>query len=135
MTFLRRWIVAMGTVGTETGIRLDLYAKLQRLPMAFHDGWQSGQLLSRMMSDLSTTRRFLGFGLLFIIMNIVQIVLVTALLLHMYWPLGLVVLASTVPITWSACATSGSTPGCPGRSRTRPATSPRRSRRARTGCG
>ena len=101
LTFLRRWIVAVGTVGTETGIRLDMYAKLQRLPMAFHDGWQSGQLLSRMMSDLSTTRRFLGFGLLFIIMNIVQILLVTGLLLHMYWPLGLVVVASIFPITWS----------------------------------
>ena len=101
LTFIRRWIVAVGTVGTETGIRLDMYAKLQRLPMAFHDRWQSGQLLSRMMSDLSTTRRFLGFGLLFIIMNIVQILVVTALLLHMYWPLGLVVVASIVPISWS----------------------------------
>jgi ATP-binding cassette subfamily B protein len=101
LTFVRRWIVAVGTVGTETGIRLDMYAKLQRLPMAFHDRWQSGQLLSRMMSDLSTTRRFLGFGLLFIIMNIVQILVVTALLLHMYWPLGLVVVASIVPITWA----------------------------------
>ncbi len=101
LTFIRRWIVAVGTVGTETGIRLDMYAKLQRLPMAFHDRWQSGQLLSRMMSDLSTTRRFLGFGLLFIIMNVVQILVVTALLLHMYWPLGLVVVASIVPITWA----------------------------------
>ena len=101
LTFLRRWIVSVGTVGTETGIRLDMYAKLQRLPMAFHDRWQSGQLLSRMMSDLSTVRRFLGFGLLFIVMNIIQILLVTALLLHMYWPLGLVVVASIVPITWA----------------------------------
>ncbi|HET9649693.1 MAG TPA: ABC transporter ATP-binding protein [Microlunatus sp.] len=101
LMFLRRWIVAVGTVGVETGIRLDMYAKLQRLPMAFHDRWQSGQLLSRMMSDLSTTRRFLGFGLLFIVMNVVQILAVTALLIHMYWPLGLVVVASIVPITWS----------------------------------
>lgn len=101
LTFLRRWIVAVGTVGSETGIRLDLYAKLQRLPMAFHDRWPSGQLLSRMMSDLSTTRRFLGFGVLFIVMSVVQIAVVTALLLGMYWPLGLVVVASIVPITWS----------------------------------
>ena len=50
------------------------------------------------MSDLSTIRRFLGFGMLFLIMNVVQIVVVCALLLQMYWPLGLVVLASTVPI-------------------------------------
>ncbi len=100
LMFLRRWIVSKGTNGVETGIRLDLYAKLQRLPMSFHSRWQSGQLLSRIMNDLATVRRFLGFGLLFIVVNIVQILVVTALLINMYWPLGLVVLASTVPITW-----------------------------------
>ena len=100
LMFLRRWIVSKGTNGVETGIRLDLYEKLQRLPMSFHSRWQSGQLLSRIMNDLATVRRFLGFGLLFIVVNIVQILVVTALLINMYWPLGLVVLASTVPITW-----------------------------------
>jgi ATP-binding cassette subfamily B protein len=98
--FLRRWIVVVGTIGVETNIRRDLYAKLQRLPMSFHDRWQSGQLLSRIMNDLATIRRFLGFGLLFLIMNVVQIGVVTVLLIHMYWPLGLVVLAATVPIAW-----------------------------------
>ena len=99
LIFLRRWIVSKGTNGVETGIRLDLYDKLQRLPTSFHSRWQSGQLLSRIMNDLATVRRFLGFGLLFIVMNVVQIAVVTALLINMYWPLGLVVLGSTVPIT------------------------------------
>ncbi|HEX8488590.1 MAG TPA: ABC transporter ATP-binding protein, partial [Propionibacteriaceae bacterium] len=100
LIFGRRWIVSKGTLGVETGIRTEMYAKLQRLPMSFHGRWESGQLLSRMMSDLSTTRRFLGFGALFILMNVVQILVVTAILLHMYWPLGLVVLASIVPIAY-----------------------------------
>ena len=100
LMFLRRWIVSKGTNGVETGIRLDLYDKLQRLPMSFHSRWQSGQLLSRIMNDLATVRRFLGFGMLFIVMNIAQILVVTALLIHMYWPLGLVVAASVVPISW-----------------------------------
>lgn len=98
--FWRRWVVARGTLGTETGIRLDLYAKLQRLPLGFHTRWESGQLLSRIMNDLSTVRRFLGFGVLFILMNVLQIVIVTILLLRMYWPLGLVVVVSSVPIIW-----------------------------------
>ncbi|HYP44948.1 MAG TPA: ABC transporter transmembrane domain-containing protein, partial [Propionibacteriaceae bacterium] len=98
LIFGRRWIVSKATLGTETGIRTEMYAKLQRLPMSFHGHWQSGQLLSRMMNDLSTTRRFLGFGALFIVMNLVQILVVTAILLNMYWPLGLVVLASIVPV-------------------------------------
>ncbi|MGO1972733.1 MAG: ABC transporter ATP-binding protein [Propionibacteriaceae bacterium] len=98
LIFTRRWVVARATLSTETGIRTDLYAKLQRLPMAFHGQWQSGQLLSRMMNDLSIVRRFLGFGLLFMITNVLQIAVVTVLLINMYWPLGLVVLASSVPI-------------------------------------
>lgn len=98
--FWRRWVVARGTLGSETGIRLDLYAKLQRLPLGFHTQWESGQLLSRIMNDLSTVRRFVGFGLLFIIMNFLQIVITTVLLLNMYWPLGLVVVLSAVPIAW-----------------------------------
>jgi ATP-binding cassette subfamily B protein len=100
LMFLRRWVVSRATNGVEFAVRTDLYAKLQRLPMAFHDRWQSGQLLSRIMSDLATIRRFLGFGLLFILTNIAQILVTTAILLNLYWPLGLVVLASTVPITW-----------------------------------
>ncbi len=99
LTFLRRWVVSRATNGVEFAIRTDLYAKLQLLPMAFHDRWQSGQLLSRIMSDLATIRRFLGFGLLFILTNIAQILITTLILLQMYWPLGLVVLASTVPVT------------------------------------
>ena len=100
LMFLRRWVVSKATNGVETAIRLDLYDKLQRLPMSFHSRWQGGQLLSRIMNDLATIRRFLGFGLLFIIMNVLQIVVVTILLLSMYWPLGLVVAVAAVPISW-----------------------------------
>ena len=98
LMFVRRWVVSRATLGVEAAIRMDLYAHLQRLPMAFHGQWQSGQLLSRVMSDLSTVRRFLGFGLLFIIVNVLQIGVVTAILLSMFWPLGLVVLAASVPV-------------------------------------
>ena len=100
LMFGRRWVVAKATLGVEADIRVQLYAKLQRLPMLFHTRWESGQLLSRMMSDLATLRRFLGFGLLFIVINMVQIAVVVGILIHLYWPLGLVVLASTLPVTW-----------------------------------
>lgn len=97
--FIRRWMVARATMGVEADIRKDLYARLQILPMSFHSRWQSGQLLSRVMNDLSTIRRFLSFGLVFLILNALQIVVVTSILLAMYWPLGVVVLVSIVPIT------------------------------------
>ena len=97
--FIRRWLVARATMGVEADIRKDLYARLQILPMSFHGRWQSGQLLSRIMNDLSTIRRFMSFGMVFLLLNIIQITVVTAILLAMYWPLGVVVLVSIVPIT------------------------------------
>lgn len=97
--FIRRWLVARATMGVEADIRKDLYARLQILPMSFHGRWQSGQLLSRIMNDLNTIRRFLSFGMVFLALNVIQIVVVTAILLAMYWPLGIVVVASIVPIT------------------------------------
>jgi ATP-binding cassette subfamily B protein len=97
--FIRRWLVARATMGVEADIRKDLYARLQVLPMAFHGRWQSGQLLSRVMNDLATIRQFLSFGLLFLLLNVVQIIVVTGILLAMYWPLGAVVLVSILPIS------------------------------------
>jgi ATP-binding cassette subfamily B protein len=97
--FIRRWLVSRATMGVEADIRKDLYARLQILPMSFHGRWQSGQLLSRIMNDLSTIRRFLSFGMVFLLLNVIQVTVVTGILLAMYWPLGVVVLLSIVPIT------------------------------------
>ncbi|MEI7544874.1 MAG: ABC transporter ATP-binding protein [Mycobacteriaceae bacterium] len=97
--FIRRWLVSRATMAVEADIRNDLYARLQILPMSFHGRWQSGQLLSRIMNDLSTIRRLLSFGLIFLMLNILQIIAVTAILLVLYWPLGVVVLLSVVPVT------------------------------------
>jgi ATP-binding cassette subfamily B protein len=100
LILIRRWVQARAVLGVETRIRDDLYAHLDKLPMAFHTGWQSGQLLSRVTVDLAAIRRFSGFGMLFLVINILQLVVVTALLLHLYWPLGLVVACSALPIIW-----------------------------------
>ncbi|MGH3461592.1 MAG: ABC transporter ATP-binding protein [Kribbellaceae bacterium] len=100
LIFIRRWVQSRAVSGLETALRHDLYVRLQSLPMEFHTRWQSGQLLSRVTVDLSTIRRFMGFGLLFLVINILQLIVVTILLLNLYWPLGIVVLAAAVPIIW-----------------------------------
>ena len=100
LIFWRRWVQSSAVLSVETEMRRDLYAHLQVLPMSFHGKWQSGQLLSRATTDLSAIRRFSGFGLLFLVINILQVTLVTIVLLRMYWPLGLVVAATAAPIVW-----------------------------------
>ncbi|ADB31345.1 ABC transporter related protein [Kribbella flavida DSM 17836] len=98
LVWMRRWAQSRAVSDLEATLRHDLYVRLQSLPMEFHNRWQSGQLLSRVTVDLSTIRRFMGFGLLFLVINILQLVLVTILLLRLYWPLGVVVLVAAVPI-------------------------------------
>jgi ATP-binding cassette subfamily B protein len=96
----RRWVQNAAVLEVEAALRHDLYRRLQELPMSFHSQWQSGQLLSRATTDLSAIRRFSGFGMLFLLVNITQVTVTTLVLLHMYWPLGLVVAATAAPIVW-----------------------------------
>ena len=100
MYFLRRWTLLTSSLGLETDLRNDLYNHLQRLPIGFHDRWQSGQLLSRATTDLSTIRRFVGFGLVFLIVNSVTLVVVGAILIFIYPPLGLLCVVLTLPLGW-----------------------------------
>lgn len=100
LAWVRRWVQARASNGMEQAIRNDLYAHLQRLPVGFHDQWQSGQLLSRAMADLSTLRRFIGFGLVFLVVNVFTFALVIGVLLHLYVPLALVTMCSILPIGW-----------------------------------
>jgi len=102
MILVRRWVMTRSALGIETDLRNDLYAHLQRLPVSFHDRWQSGQLLSRATGDLATVRRFLGFGLVFLVVNATVLVVVETLLLLTYWPLGVLVALSGLPLTFGS---------------------------------
>src|SRR3954465_10972450 len=102
LIFARRYVQSIAVLKVETDIRDELYAHLQRLAVAFHDQWQTGQLLSRATSDLSSIRRFLGFGAIFLVVNIVQYAVVMCLLIGTYAPLGLVVSPIRHPVGWPA---------------------------------
>jgi ATP-binding cassette subfamily B protein len=99
LMFVRRWAMNRSCLQIERDLRDALYQRLQRLPVAFHDRWASGQLLSRATSDMSTVRRFVGFAAVFLAVNLITCVVVAVLLLITYWPLGVAVLLTTVPLT------------------------------------
>ncbi|WP_405829839.1 ABC transporter ATP-binding protein [Streptomyces sp. NBC_01176] len=95
---LRRWLVARPLAGVEADMRADLYRHLQRLPVAFHDRWASGQLLSRGTTDLMLLRQFLAFPLTFLLVNGVTILIGVLIMLDQEWTLGLVLLAPALPV-------------------------------------
>ncbi|HEY7918888.1 MAG TPA: ABC transporter ATP-binding protein [Streptosporangiaceae bacterium] len=98
LNFLRRWMQANAVTGMERAMRADIYAHLQRLPPAFHDEWQSGQLLSRATTDLSAIRRFAGFGTIFLVTNVVTFIAVVVLLIRLNWWLGLLTATVFLPV-------------------------------------
>lgn len=96
--FARRYAMATAALGVETDLRRDLFAHVQRLPVSFHDRWPSGQLLSRLTTDLSTIRRFVGFGVVFLIANSTAALVILVLLVHLHPWLGLFVVLTMAPL-------------------------------------
>jgi ATP-binding cassette subfamily B protein len=94
----RRRMVMRPSTRIETSMRNALYAKLQDLPVAFHDRWESGQLLSRSVSDLSLIRRWLAFGVVLLVVNIVTIIVGFVVLFTFGWLLGLIFLIASIPL-------------------------------------
>jgi ATP-binding cassette subfamily B protein len=98
LSLIRRWVQGNAVSDMEKTIRDDLYAHLQRLDPAFHDEWQSGQLLSRATTDLSSIRRFAGFGVVFLFISIMTFAAVIVLLIRLNWWLGLITGAMFAPV-------------------------------------
>jgi ATP-binding cassette subfamily B protein len=98
LSLIRRWVQGNAVASMEKTIRGDLYEHLQRLDPAFHDEWQSGQLLSRATTDLSSIRRFAGFGIVFLFTSIMTFTAVTCLLITLNWWLGLITGAMFAPV-------------------------------------
>ncbi|HAM13258.1 MAG TPA: ABC transporter, partial [Microbacterium sp.] len=92
MVWARRWFVLAPSTRVEFELRTTFYRRLQRLPVAFHDRWQSGQLLSRMMQDISIIRRWLAFGLVLLVVNVLTIIVGAVLLFQWHWLLGVIFL-------------------------------------------
>ncbi|QIM17847.1 ABC transporter ATP-binding protein [Leucobacter coleopterorum] len=98
LVYFRRVLVLAPATEVEYAVRQSFTERLLRLPVAFHDRWQSGQLLSRMMQDISMIRRWLAFGSILLLINLATIVVGTALLFRWHWSLGVVFVVCSIPI-------------------------------------
>jgi len=98
--YLRRNFSGVASLRMETDLRNDFYGHLQNLHVAFHDNWQSGQLLSRAISDIATVRRFVSFGLIWFLQTIVTFAVVFVLMWTLDWRLALAVVVCMLPIAY-----------------------------------
>ncbi|MGP9695424.1 ABC transporter ATP-binding protein [Brachybacterium sp. AOP25-B2-12] len=94
----RRTLAVAPATAAEKEMRTAFYAKVQNMPVAFHDQWGSGQLLSRIMSDINTIRRWVAFGMIMVVTSGVTIVVGIVLLFRSSPVLALVFLAAAIPV-------------------------------------
>ena len=98
LAFLRRRALSKASHAVEMNIRNDLYNHLQSLHVSFHDGWQSGQLLSRAIQDVGSIRRFVGFGLPFLVILSFQFVYIVSRLFSINTRLAVISTLGILPV-------------------------------------
>lgn len=101
MVWARRWFVLGPATKVEYDLRTEFFSRLQRLPVSFHDRWQSGQLLSRMMQDISLIRRWMAFGIVLLVVNMLTIIVGSVILFRWHWLLGTIFVVVSAPL-WIA---------------------------------
>ena len=102
----RRLISGRVSLGVEYDVRNRLYRHLQALELGFFDRQQTGQLMSRVTVDLQSVRFFLGYGLIFILQNLLTILLAAAVMFVLQPSLAAITLAP-VPLVVLAAARYG----------------------------
>ena len=93
----RRMVVAPVVSAWEVTWRSRLFDRLQYTSVAIHDSWESGQLLSRAVNDLSQLRRFFAFGLPFLLSTPIVLAVGTVMLVIMQPVFGLIMILMAVP--------------------------------------
>lgn len=93
----RRMVIAPVVAQWEVTWRSRLFDRLQYTSVAIHDSWESGQLLSRAINDLSQLRRFFAFGIPFLVTTPIILIVGMIMLAALQPFFGLIMLAAAVP--------------------------------------
>jgi ABC-type multidrug transport system fused ATPase/permease subunit len=98
----RRLVAGRVSLGVEYDLRNRMYRHLHSLELAFFDGQQTGQLMSRATVDLQAVRFFLGYGLIFIVQSALTIVIAAGVMFVLDPGLAAVSLAPMPFVIWVA---------------------------------
>src|SRR5256885_10804480 len=81
-------------------LRRTLYSHIQRLSLAFHDQKHTGDLISRVTSDIDAIQSFITQGLLGVLINIITLLGMVAVMFYLNWRFTLIAL-SVAPILFA----------------------------------
>jgi ATP-binding cassette, subfamily B, bacterial len=98
----RAYISGIGRLGGDVvlDLRTRLFAHFQALPVAFHERYTSGRVISRQVSDIDAIADLFADGLDSLVSALFTMLLIGTGMLLLDWELALVIMAGFVPLTW-----------------------------------
>ncbi len=106
LEMVRRYSTDVIVQSAVRDIRNDLYALTLRHSFGYHDRTRTGQLISRMTSDIEHINRFLGFGLTGLLTMVLTFGGALYMLSRMSWQLALMGLLIAPPLSFVAIRAS-----------------------------
>ena len=94
--FLQGYLAERASQGVAYDLRNALFEKIERLGFGYYDRQETGQLVTRLTSDVEQIRTFAGSGVVQLASAAVMLIGTTALMLFLDFQLALVALA-TIP--------------------------------------
>ncbi|HRC53779.1 MAG TPA: ABC transporter ATP-binding protein [Bacillota bacterium] len=98
--YLQRFNMAYAGQKVVFDIRNTLYEHLQQLSYSFYDQTQTGQIMSRVTSDVDAAQRFLSNGAIQIVSNAVSFFATLILMLSLNWRLTLISMVTVPVLAW-----------------------------------
>ncbi len=98
----RAFISGIGRLGGKVvlELRCRLFAHFQRLPVAFHEKYTSGRVISRQVSDIDSIADLFADGLDSLVSALFTMLLVGTGMLLLDWQLALVIFTGFIPLLW-----------------------------------
>ncbi len=100
--FAQNYLGESAAQGGSYQLRRALFKHVQQLSFSFHDQAQTGDLLTRSMSDVEQLKNFTGRGMLMIFNLLLLVVGVAVALISMNWKLALLSLVILPLLYWRA---------------------------------
>jgi ATP-binding cassette subfamily B protein len=98
----RAFITGIGKLGGSVvlELRTRLFAHFQRLPVAFHEHYTSGRVISRQVSDIDSISDLFADGLDSLVSAVFTMLLLGTGMLLLDWELALVIFTGFIPLLW-----------------------------------
>lgn len=97
LVFISQYVLAFVGEKVVSILRVDLYTHLQRLSLTFYNKQRTGDVVSRMTSDISLVQQAITYNLVDMVTQILTVLIGTGFLFSLNWRLTLFILV-TLPL-------------------------------------